>query len=38
MLERDFAESRQVTLADSKEVRRLQVLGMRIARLISPIL
>jgi cardiolipin synthase len=38
MLEQDFAESRQVTLADSKEVRRLQVLGMRIARLISPIL
>lgn len=38
MLEQDFAESRQVTLADSKEVRKLQALGMRIARLISPIL
>lgn len=38
MLEADFAESKEVSIQDSRETHRLQKLGMRIARLISPIL
>ncbi len=38
MLEADFALARVVTKEDSQETHRLQQLGMRIARLISPIL
>ncbi|MDD2053028.1 cardiolipin synthase [Pseudomonas putida] len=38
MLEADFALARVVTKEDSQETHRLQKLGMRIARLISPIL
>jgi cardiolipin synthase len=38
MLEADFAVSREITLEDSRETNRLLQLGMRVARLISPIL
>ncbi|WAH58871.1 cardiolipin synthase [Pseudomonas silvicola] len=38
MLEADFALSREITVEDSRRTHRLQKLGMRIARLISPIL
>jgi cardiolipin synthase len=38
MLEADFALSREITVEDSRHTHRLQKLGMRIARLISPIL
>ncbi|MCY1548194.1 Cardiolipin synthase [compost metagenome] len=38
MLEEDFSQSRELVGADRRKVRRLQQLGMRVARLISPIL
>ncbi|MBU1330987.1 MAG: cardiolipin synthase [Gammaproteobacteria bacterium] len=38
MLERDFSHSRELVGADRKHAHRLQQLGMRVARLISPIL
>lgn len=38
MLENDFSQSRELIGADRREVHRLQQLGMRVARLISPIL
>ncbi|MGE8359688.1 cardiolipin synthase [Pseudomonas sp.] len=38
MLETDFSHSRELVGADRRNVRRLQQLGMRVARLISPIL
>ncbi|MGE7990287.1 cardiolipin synthase [Pseudomonas sp. NPDC089554] len=38
MLEEDFEQSREITAEDSRDTHRLQQLGMRIARLISPIL
>ncbi|BBP67942.1 cardiolipin synthase A [Pseudomonas sp. Cab53] len=38
MLERDFAHAQEVDKQESRETHRLQKVGMRIARLISPIL
>lgn len=38
MLVNDFEQSREITSEDSRDTHRLQQLGMRIARLISPIL
>ena len=38
MLNRDFEHSQEMTAADSEQTHHLQQLGMRIARLISPIL
>lgn len=38
MLLDDFALAREITLQESRETRRLHQLGMRVARLISPIL
>ncbi|MFF7707295.1 cardiolipin synthase [Pseudomonas sp. NPDC007930] len=38
MLEADFAQAREITAQDSESTHRLQRLGMRVARLISPIL
>lgn len=38
MLELDFARSRELLASDYKNLRRLQQLAMRVARLISPIL
>jgi len=38
MLEEDFSRSRELVNADRRNLRRLQQLGMRVARLISPIL
>jgi len=38
MLETDFSHARELVGADRRNVRRLQQLGMRVARLISPIL
>lgn len=38
MLSHDFEQSREITAEDSKDTHRIQQLGMRIARLISPIL
>ncbi|MGC5701729.1 cardiolipin synthase [Pseudomonas sp. NFXW11] len=38
MLEADFARAREVAREDSRQTHRLQQLGMRVARLISPIL
>ncbi|UUQ67597.1 cardiolipin synthase [Pseudomonas fuscovaginae UPB0736] len=38
MLEKDFDLAHEVTREDSRETHRLQQLGMRVARLISPIL
>lgn len=38
MLAADFDQAREITAEDSRDTHRLQQLGMRIARLISPIL
>lgn len=38
MLEDDFSRSRRLVNADQRNLHRLQQLGMRVARLISPIL
>ncbi len=38
MLLADFAESREQLLSEQRKVRRLQQVGMRVARLLSPIL
>lgn len=38
MLINDFEQAREITAEDSRDTHRLQQLGMRIARLISPIL
>ncbi|WP_040260389.1 cardiolipin synthase [Pseudomonas massiliensis] len=38
MLEQDFALAKELTVADSKKTHRVLKLGMRIARLISPVL
>ncbi|MMZ70067.1 cardiolipin synthetase [compost metagenome] len=38
MLMHDFDLAREITAEDSEDTHRLQQLGMRIARLISPIL
>lgn len=38
MLSNDFEQAREITAEDSRDTHRLQQLGMRIARLISPIL
>jgi len=38
MLDEDFRQSRELLAADHKNLHRLQQLGMRVARLISPIL
>ncbi|MNJ78545.1 Major cardiolipin synthase ClsA [compost metagenome] len=38
MLIHDFNQAREISAEDSKDTHRLQQLGMRIARLISPIL
>ncbi|RMU32389.1 Cardiolipin synthase A [Pseudomonas avellanae] len=38
MLTADFAAAREISLQESHETRRLHQLGMRVARLISPIL
>lgn len=38
MLKHDFEQAREITAEDSRDTHRLQLLGMRIARLISPIL
>src|SRR5690606_6066902 len=38
MLEDDFSRSRELVNADRRNLHRLQQLGMRVARLISPIL
>jgi len=38
MLEQDFAQAHEVAKQESRETHRLQKIGMRIARLISPIL
>ncbi|MGV8842072.1 MAG: cardiolipin synthase [Pseudomonas sp.] len=38
MLEDDFSQSRELHAADQKSLHRLQRLGMRVARLFSPIL
>lgn len=38
MLEADFALSREITVEDSRKTNRLLQVGMRVARLISPIL
>lgn len=38
MLQEDFGNAREITPEDSRDTHRLQQLGMRIARLISPIL
>lgn len=38
MLEADFAVAQEITAEDSERTHRLQKLGMRVARLISPIL
>jgi cardiolipin synthase len=38
MLIHDFELAREITSEDSQDTHRLQQLGMRIARLISPIL
>ncbi|MBD1550282.1 cardiolipin synthase [Pseudomonas typographi] len=38
MLDADFALAREITAQDSERTHRLQKLGMRVARLISPIL
>ncbi len=38
MLVNDFEQAREITAEDSRDTHRLQQLGMRIARLISPIL
>ncbi|MCY1313442.1 Cardiolipin synthase A [compost metagenome] len=38
MLEVDFAQSLEVRIEDRKRIHRLQQLGMRVARLVSPLL
>ena len=38
MLNNDFEQAREITAEDSRDTHQLQQLGMRIARLISPIL
>lgn len=38
MLEADFAKAREIAREESRQTHRLQQLGMRVARLISPIL
>ena len=38
MLSDDFAQATEISIEDSKETHHLQQLGMRVARLISPIL
>lgn len=38
MLEQDFAQAQEIDKQESRETHRLQQVGMRIARLISPIL
>jgi len=38
MLNLDFERSREIAKEESRETHRLQQLGMRVARLISPIL
>ncbi|WP_122606272.1 MULTISPECIES: cardiolipin synthase [Pseudomonas] len=38
MLNADFAQAREISIQESRETRRLHQLGMRVARLISPIL
>jgi cardiolipin synthase len=38
MLNDDFDQAHEVAKEESRETRRLQQVGMRIARLISPIL
>ncbi|RJX76633.1 cardiolipin synthase [Pseudomonas sp. LS-2] len=38
MLSDDFAQAKEISIEDSKETHHLQQLGMRVARLISPIL
>ena len=38
MLNDDFAQAHEIAKGESREIRRLQQLGMRVARLISPIL
>ena len=38
MLQADFSQSRELVSADRRNLRRLHKLGMRVARLISPIL
>ena len=38
MLNEDFAQAREIAKEESRETHRLQQLGMRVARLISPIL
>jgi cardiolipin synthase len=38
MLNNDFAQAHEIAEGESRETRRLQKLGMRVARLISPIL
>ncbi|MCY1411425.1 Cardiolipin synthase A [compost metagenome] len=38
MLAHDFDRAREITAEDTRDTHRLQQLGMRIARLISPIL
>lgn len=38
MLQEDFEQAREITAEDTQDTHRLQQLGMRIARLISPIL
>ncbi|WP_024694089.1 cardiolipin synthase [Pseudomonas syringae] len=38
MLNADFALAREISIQESRETRRLHQLGMRVARLISPIL
>lgn len=38
MLEEDFAQAQEIDKQESRETHRLQKVGMRIARLISPIL
>ncbi|MNP38126.1 Cardiolipin synthase [compost metagenome] len=38
MLEDDFAQSHEIAKEEGRETRRVQQVGMRIARLISPIL
>jgi len=38
MLEKDFAQAQEIDKQEGRETHRLQKVGMRIARLISPIL
>ena len=38
MLDADFAKAREIAREESRQTHRLQQLGMRVARLISPIL